>query len=123
MLKTEIVFYQERDSSVPILRWLEKLPLKARDKCLVRLVRLEQLGHELRRPEADYLRDGIYELRASYQGNHYRMLYFFSGQAFVVVSHGLVKHRIVLPREIEKALRRKRQFEADPETHTFEPES
>ena len=79
-----IVFYREGDGSVPILRWLEKLPLKARDKCLVRLVRLEQLGHELRRPEADYLRDGIYELRASYQGNHYRMLYFFSGQAFVV---------------------------------------
>jgi phage-related protein len=122
-LKTEIVFYREGDGSVPILRWLEKLPLKARDKCLVRLVRLEQLGHELRRPEADCLRDGIYELRASYQGNHYRVLYFFSGQAFVVVSHGLVKLRVVPPREIEKALRRKRQFEADPETHTFKPES
>ena len=25
--------------------------------------RLAQLGHELRRPEADYLRDQIYELR------------------------------------------------------------
>ncbi len=122
-MKTEIVFYREGDGSVPILRWLEKLPLKARDKCLVRLVRLEQLGHELRRPEADCLRDGIYELRASYQGNHYRVLYFFSGQAFVVVSHGLVKLRVVPPQEIEKALRRKRQFEADPETHTFNPES
>ncbi len=122
-MKTEIVFYREGDGSVPILRWLEKLPLKARDKCLVRLVRLEQLGHELRRPEADYLRDGIYELRASYRVKHYRMLYFFSGQAFAVVSHGLVKQRIVPPQEIEKALRRKRKFEADPETHTFEPES
>jgi hypothetical protein len=31
---------------------------KAQQKCLARLKRLEDLGHELRRPEADYLRDG-----------------------------------------------------------------
>ena len=122
MAKTEVVFYQEADGSVPILRWLAKIPPKARDKCLARLVRLEQLAHELRRPEADYLRDGIYELRASYQGIHYRMLYFFSGQALVVASHGLVKERTVPGKEIEKALQQRR-FERDPENHTFSPES
>jgi hypothetical protein len=35
------------------------------------------MGHELRRPEADFLRDGIYELRASLGGVHHRILYFF----------------------------------------------
>ena len=39
--------------------------------------RLRELGHELRRPEADTLWDGIYELRASVQGVHYSVLYFF----------------------------------------------
>ena len=29
---------------------------------------LEELGHELRRPEADFLKDGIYELRAKHGG-------------------------------------------------------
>lgn len=86
---TEVVFYREEDGSVPLLDCLDGLPRKPREKCVARLVRLEEMGHELRRPEADFLRDGIYELRAAHQRVQYRMLYFFSGKAFVVVSHGL----------------------------------
>jgi phage-related protein len=115
-----LVFYRE-DQTVPMAEWLEKLPAKAVQKCLARLERLEQLGHELRRPEADYLRDGIYELRASYQGVHYRMLYFFYKQTAVVVSHGLTKERAVPPREIDLAAKRKQKFEANPKEHTFKP--
>jgi len=87
----------------------------------VRLKRLEDLGHELRRPEADFLRDGIYELRASYQGLHYRMLYFFHGGKAVVVTHGVVKEREVPPQEIDKAIRAKSSFELNPAAHTFKP--
>jgi hypothetical protein len=65
---TELVYYQEEDGTVPLVEWLNELPLKVVQKCLAKLDRLEQLGHELRRPEADYLRDDIHELRASYQG-------------------------------------------------------
>lgn len=101
--------------------WLEEIPARAVQKCLVRLERLEQLGHELRRPEADYLRDGIYELRASYQGVHYRMLYFFHEQVAVVVSHGLTKERAVPPREIDLATKRKQKFVINPNRHTFKP--
>lgn len=53
---------------------------KALDKCRVRIERLRDLGHELRRPEADLLRDGIYELRVRLGTLNYRMLYFFHGQ-------------------------------------------
>ena len=81
-----------------------------------------ELGHELRRPEADFLRDGIYELRASYQGVHYRMLYFFAGKAVVVVSHGLTKERFVPAREIDLAIRRKQSVEADFGRFTLQPE-
>jgi len=65
-----------------------QLPVKAQDKCQVRVERLRELGHELRRPEADLLRDGICELRATLQGIHYRILYFFYGTAAAIVSHG-----------------------------------
>ena len=78
MAATQVIFYQEEEGRVPLLEWFESLPSKALLKCHARLERLELLGHELRRPEADYLRDEIYELRASYQGVHYRMLYFLS---------------------------------------------
>ncbi len=63
-MAAELVYYQEDPKTVPMVEWLEELPSKALQKCLARLERLEQLGHELRRPEADYLRDDIYELRA-----------------------------------------------------------
>jgi phage-related protein len=100
--------------------WFGAIPPKAQDKCLVRLERLQQLGHELRRPEADFLRDGIYELRVGLQGINYRMLYFFHGRAAVVVSHGIVKERVVPSREIDLALLRKAQFGANPRRHTCE---
>jgi phage-related protein len=117
----EVVFFRAADRSVPLLDWLRTLTPKVRDKCLARLVRLEQMGHGLRRPEADYLRDGIYEPRVSHRNLQYRMLYFFSGRAVVVVSHGLVKEAAVPRREIERAIERKKAFEGQPDTHGFRP--
>ena len=119
MPKIAVVFYQEDARTVPVLDWLDRLPAKAQDKCRVRIERLRDLGHELRRPEADYLRDGIYELRVALRGVNYRMLYFFHGRVAVVLAHGLAKEREVPPREIEEAIRRKRRFELDPERYTY----
>ncbi len=122
MTKTRVIFYREDDGSVPILEWLDSLQEKALDKCTVRIERLAELGHELRRPEADFLRDGIYELRVGLQHVNYRMLYFFHGRTATVVSHGLVKEAEVPPKEIEKAIERKRKFEKNPKAHTYEEE-
>ena len=54
------------------MEWFDELPAKVQDKCYLRLERLREMGHELRRPEADFLRDGIYELRVSLGGVHLR---------------------------------------------------
>jgi phage-related protein len=108
---------------VPLLVWLDTLPTKAHDKCRVRIERLKELGHELRRPEADYLRDGIYELRTKHAGVNYRMLYFFHRNVAAVVSHGLVKEQAVPPVEIDRAIERKRRFEKSPDRHTYREES
>jgi hypothetical protein len=71
---TRLILYRNDDGSVPLLEWLEGLSPKARAKCRVRLERLAELGHELRRPEADTLRDGIHELRAKDAGINLRIL-------------------------------------------------
>ncbi len=86
MPPVQVVLYKEDDETVPVLDWLEQLPIKVQDKCAARVNRLMELGHELRRPEADYLRDGIYELRVRYLHANYRMLYFFSGNQAVVLN-------------------------------------
>jgi len=119
MPRTRTVIYREEDGSVPLLEWFDAIPDKARDKCVARIERLREMGHELRRPEGDFLRDGIYELRAALQGINYRVLYFFHGREAVILSHGLVKERVVPPKEIEWAIARKRKFESAPQKHTY----
>lgn len=120
MPKTKIVFYKEDDVSVPALDWLAKLPPKALDKCRTKIERLAEMGHELRRPEADFLRDKIYELRVGLRGINYRMLYFFHGNTAAVLAHGIVKESAVPPKEIDLAIKRKEKFESNPNKYTYE---
>jgi hypothetical protein len=77
MPQVHVVFYREDDGTVPLIDWLGQVEERVRAKCVTKIERLAELGHELRRPEADYLRDGIYELRTKKGHTHYRMLYFF----------------------------------------------
>jgi hypothetical protein len=88
MPQTRVVFFREDDGTVPVLGWLDGLPKKAIVKCRLKIDPLKELGHELRRPEADFLRDGIYELRIGFQRINYRILYFH-GDIAAVVSHGI----------------------------------
>jgi len=92
MPKIKVLLFAEDDGSCPLISWLDKLPGKVQDKCIVRIERLTSLGHEIRRPEADYLRDKIYELRVALKGVQYRMLFFYYRQS-AVISHGLIKKK------------------------------
>ena len=81
------------------------------------------MGHELRRPSADYLRDGIYELRAKHRNVQYRILYFFNGKDIAVLNHSIVKKTSAVPnKDIELAIKRKNRFEQNPEQHTYKGE-
>lgn len=115
----EIIFYKE-EASIPALEFLDEIPKKASEKGEVKLERLAELGNNLRRPEADFLRDGIYELRWQLQGIQYRLLYFFHGREAVILSHGIIKKESeVPPKEIDLAIKRKIIFEKDPENHSY----
>lgn len=122
MPQTKVVFFREDDGGIPTEEWLDNLPRRARDKCWKQVNRLEALGHELRRPEADYLRDGIYELRIRLGTVNYRLLYFFHKTGEAVVSHGFTKERRVPQREISRAIERKRKFQQNSFRHKQEIE-
>lgn len=119
MPRTTVLMFQESDGQVPLLEWMDALPAKVQDKCIVKIERLGELGHELRRPEADLLRNGVYELRVAYRRVQYRMLYFFQGQE-IVISHGLRKESEVPEEDIRTALRRMETFKNNPRKHTYE---
>lgn len=123
MPKTRVVIFQEDDGSVPLNEWLDELKPKAQDKVLARIVLLEQSGHDLRRPHADLLRNGIYELRAKHENVNLRVLYFFHGREAVVLSHGFSKQASKVPKnEIEDAIIRRKTFLAHPDAHTYKGE-
>jgi phage-related protein len=119
MPKTEVIIFAKEGGSSLLLEWLDQMPPKVQDKCIVKIERLAELGHELRRPEADYLRDGIYELRVTFRSINYRILYFFHGRQ-AILSHGLIKESEVPPNEIDFAISRRKLFETDPSKHTYE---
>lgn len=118
MPKTEVVFFANSDGSSPFLQWFHLLPPDAQVKCMVKIERLTERGYELRRPEADLLRDGIYELRASRQSIHYRMLYFFHNHR-AVIWMGIIKESKVPDVQIERAIKAKQLFESAPTKHTY----
>jgi len=123
MPATRVLLFREQDGTVPLRDWLDDLDERPRLRCLALLAQLEQFGHELRRPAAENLGGGIYELRGKVENVNCRMLYFFHGRHVVVVSHGFTKQRAKVPKnEFNTALRRKREFEANPRQHTFQPE-
>jgi phage-related protein len=120
-----VVFFQERDGKAPVVDWLKGLrttDAKAFNKCMAALSRLSLLGHELRRPESDLFRDGVYELRIRKGSVNYRLLYFFHGRSISVVAHGLTKEQVVPVADIDRAIARKDAFNANPNLHTFRGE-
>ena len=87
-----------------------------------RIELLAHFGHELRRLAADFLREGIYELRAKQGHVQYRLLYFFHGRQVAILAHALTKTDEVPQVDIDRAIQRKRRFEANPKLHTYESE-
>jgi len=121
MPATDIRFYCEEDD-VPVLQWLENLAErvpKAYAKIRAKLSLLAALGHELRRPAADILDDGIYELRAEHQRVNYRLLYCFHGRDVVVLLHGLTKERTIPGADMQRAKDRRTRYLALPDAHTY----
>jgi hypothetical protein len=119
---TEVFFYKEDDGSVPVLDWLLDLRKKnerAAKKCFSLVMLLRELGSELRRPRADLLRDGIYELRTEVGNVNYRILYGFVGKNVAVLACGLTKGKSVPAREIDRAILRIAKYKQNPARHRY----
>jgi phage-related protein len=121
--QTRVIFYRDEQKQAPVLEWLKvllKQDRKGYTNCMARIGLLAETGHELRRPAADFLRDGIYELRAKHRHVQYRILYFFHGQNVAILAHAITKEGAAVPdADIDRAIARKRLFEGSPKTYTY----
>jgi len=122
MSETKVIFYKEEDGSVPVLDWLNHLKEqneRAYRKCFGLIALLEEFGHKLRRPRADMLRDGVYELRTKVGNINYRILYGFVGSNIALLAVGLTKKKKVPSKEIDQAFACIVKYKENPEAHRF----
>lgn len=102
-----LIFFRQSRGDEPVREFLQSLPKAARIEAGAALTDLERLGPGLRRPDADFLAEGIYELRFRALRLEYRILYFFAEDR-VVLAHGFIEKTAAVPkREFEKAATRR----------------
>jgi putative component of toxin-antitoxin plasmid stabilization module len=120
---TEVLLFRDERGRAPVREWLDRLQEtnpRAHARCVIRIERLAAAGYELRRPEADMLRDGIHELRAESGHVNYRVLYCFHGRNVAVLLHAFTKEGAIPDIELQRALDRRRLLQIDPMTHIQE---
>ncbi len=102
--------------------FLDRAPREARVKAHARIELLAMHGHRLGRPHADYIGDGLYELRWRHRRVDYRLLYFFHGRQVIVMVQARTKEDRLPAAAVAQALKCKRRFECAPDAHTYAPE-
>ena len=120
MPQTKIQVYRAKNGTVPLKEWLvnlQKMDKRAFAKCVAMILRLEQLGHELRRPESAPLRDGIHELRTRVGTVNYRLLYSFNGKNTGLLLLGCTKEDKVPDELINLAVDWRNKATANPKVH------
>ncbi len=109
MLKSIYFFVDERGDN-PVKDFIKKLPFKDQAKIRAYLDELKKQGHNLRRPMADYLGEGIYELRP----RDNRIFYFFFLRDHAVLLHAIKKKTDKISSgDLNLCLKRKRQVEEE----------
>ena len=111
MANWKVVYYRDLEDKCEIDDFLNALKSSQQAKILAWIDLLEQEGPTLPRPFADFLRDGIHELRIKISGNQIRIIYFFIFQDYIILTHPFVKSQKKVPdNEINKALKINNEF-------------
>lgn len=111
MSKWNILYYETKDNKCPVEKFIESRSINNKAKILSLLAILEEKGPTLPRPYADFLKDGIHELRITLSGDQIRILYFFCYREFIILTHAFNKTTDKVPeKEIAKALKYKEDF-------------
>jgi len=105
---SKIYYSVDTDGNIPVKRFIHSLNLKEQARIYAYIRQLKREGSNLRRPMADYLRSGIYELRP--QKN--RIFYFFYLKDNAVLVHAIKKKTEKIPEnDLKLCLKRKNQIE------------
>ena len=103
-----IYYFLDNRGNSPIEEFINSLPLKEQEKIIAYISELLKEGYNLRRPMADYLGHGIYELRPK----NNRIFYFFFLRDSAVLVHAIKKKTYEIPEsDLDICIKRKSQVE------------
>lgn len=104
-----VYYFVDKDGVSPVKEFIASLPLKEQAKVYAYIRELKKQGNNLRRPMADYLKSGIYELRPKDN----RVFYFFYLHDSVVLVHAIKKRTSEVPEnELRLCFKRKDEVES-----------
>ena len=105
-----VYYFVDKEGDAPVKEFIASLTLKEYAKVYAYIRELKKQGNNLRRPIADYLRSGIYELRPKDN----RVFYFFYLRDSVVLVHAIKKRTCEIPEnELRLCFKRKGQVEIE----------
>jgi len=103
-----ICFFIDKRGRAPVKEFIEELTQDEQTKALAYIEELKRQGHNLRRPIADYVKDGVYELRPKAN----RLFFFFFLRENAVLVHAIKKKTDKIPEnEVKVCIRRKKFIE------------
>lgn len=109
----QVEYYKKENGDIPVLDFLLSLEAKIRAKAFSEIELLEKHGPELREPYVKPIKGkDLFELRIKFASDISRIFYFTNRQKTFVLLHGFTKKtQKTPPREIERALRYKEDYE------------
>lgn len=110
-----VYYYVDQRGKCPVKEFIDGKKKKNQAKILAWIELLSREGPHLPRPYADYLGDGIHELRiktgTDSGGSENRILYFFFDGDSIVLTHGFTKITDRVPvRELKRARQIKDEY-------------
>ena len=105
-----VYYFVDKHRNKPVKEFIDSLTLREQAKVYAYIRELKRQGNNLRRPMADYLRSGIYELRPKDN----RIFYFFYLRDNAVLVHAIKKKTEKIP-ENDLRLCIKRKIETEEE--------
>jgi phage-related protein len=104
-----VYYFVDKDGAKPVKEFIHFLTQKEQAKVYAYITELKKQGNNLRRPMADYLEDGIYELRPKDN----RIFYFFYLRNRAILVHAIKKHVKKVPEnDLRLCIKRKIETEA-----------
>ena len=104
-----VYYFVDKDGAKPVKEFIDSLTQKEQAKVYAYIRELKRQGNNLHRPMADYLEDGIYELRPKDN----RIFYFFYLRDRAILVHAIKKHVNKIPKgDLKICLKRKIEIES-----------